>query len=133
MPPLPSGVSKDTIRAVFEAINGPSATSRLPSSAASVNATLVKASPGSVNTISGVNAAAAVTYLKLYNKATAPTVGTDTPFATLALSASSAFNLNLSGLQFSTGIGFGLTTGAADNSTAAVASGDILGLTITYA
>lgn len=130
---LPSGVSKDSIRALSESLSRPDSVSRIASAAASVNATSAKASAGTVFTISGYNAAAAVRYLKLYNKASAPTVGTDTPFVTLALPATTAFNIDLHGLQFSTGIAYGLTTGAADNNTSALTAADVVGLSITYA
>lgn len=110
----------------------PSAVARLMSSAATTNATSAKASAGDVFTIVGENVAATVLYLKLYNKATAPTVGTDTPFLTLALKATSAFSFTFPALYFSTGIAYALTVGAADADTTAVAAGDILGLNIVY-
>ncbi len=111
----------------------PRSASRLPSSLASVNATLVAAGGGSVFMINGLNATAGVKYLKLYDKATAPTVGTDVPVVTLALPASAPFEFNLEGFRFQLGIGFGLVTGAADASAVAVAAGDILGQNILYA
>lgn len=110
-------------------------TGRLLSAAATTNATNVKASAGRVYGIQGYNAVAAVTYLKLYNIATAPTVGTTVPVKTLALPPSSAFAFDWPrGYAFATGIGFGLTAaaGGADNSTTAVAAGDVLGLNIDY-
>lgn len=110
----------------------PSAVARLMSSAATTNATSAKASAGDVFTIVGENVAATVLYLKLYNKATAPTVGTDTPFLTLALKATSPFSFTFPALYFSTGIAYALTVGAADADTTAVAAGDILGLNIVY-
>jgi lysophospholipase L1-like esterase len=54
-------------------------------SANSTNATSVKASAGSVGLIVVSNINAAVRYLKMYNKASAPTVGTDTPVMTIAV------------------------------------------------
>lgn len=110
----------------------PNAASRIPSAAASVNATSAKASAGDVHCISGFNAAASVRYLKFYAKATAPTVGTDTPVLTLALPVG-AFNINLNGHYIATGIAYGLTTGAADADSGALTLADIVGLTITYA
>jgi hypothetical protein len=60
------------------------AITRLVSAAASTNATSAKAAPAQVHSVVGYNAAAALRYLKLYDKASAPTVGTDTPFMTIA-------------------------------------------------
>lgn len=111
----------------------PSGASRIPSSAANTNATSAKTSAGDIHCISGVNTSASVIYLKFYNKASAPTVGTDVPALTIALPASAPFNINLNGHYLGTGIAYGLTTDAADSGATAVASGDILGLTITYA
>jgi len=108
---------------------------RLLSAAANTNPTLVKASAGRVYKIQGYNAAAAVRYLKLYNKATAPSVGTDTPVITLALQPSAAFALDFAniGFYFATGIGFGLTVASADNDTTALTAGDIVGMNVFYA
>lgn len=96
-------------------------------SAASTNATVVKSSAGTLFGISVSNINAAVRYLKLYNKASAPTVGTDVPVLTIPLPAGSCQVLSFGsrGLRFSTGIGFALTTGAADSDTAAVAASEI--------
>lgn len=111
-------------------------TSRLPASANSNNATVVKASAGDVFTIIGLNATAGVKYLKLYNKATAPAPGTDNALlmAVFALAASSPFSFQLaaSGLYFATGIGFALVTGASDTDNTSVAANDILGLNLLY-
>lgn len=112
---------------------GPNAVSRLVSAAASVNATLVKNSAGVVYRISGYNANAAARYLKLYDKATAPTVGTDTPIWTEYLAPQSKFEISLpAGLYLATGIGYGLTTGVADNDTGALTAADVLALNVAY-
>jgi hypothetical protein len=99
-------------------------------SAATTNATSVKASAGQIGFIFAINLNAAIRYLKLYNKASAPTVGTDTPIATLPIPASSTgagFMLTIpSGVNFSTGIAYATTTGVADSDTAAVAANEIL-------
>ena len=98
-------------------------------SAASTNATSVKGSAGQVYNVQCFNVNAAVRYLKLYNKATAPTVGTDTPVKTLAIpgnTAGSGFVIGWSqGLEFGTGIAFALTTEATDAGTTAVAVNEI--------
>ena len=66
-------------------------------------------------------------YVKLYDKSSAPTVGTDTPVLTLAIPAGSAANAHFSmGIAFSNGIGIGGTTAVADASTAAPASNDLV-------
>ena len=97
-------------------------------SAASTNATVVKASQGCVTTITATNVHATdIRYLKLYNKATAPTVGTDTPvqvYALAPLGGGVAITF-LDGLQFSLGICFALTTGIAHTDVAAIGANDV--------
>ena len=72
---------------------------------------------------------AAVRYLKLYNKATAPTVGTDVPVKTIAIPGNTAgAGVVLAwphGLAFGTGIAFALTTEATDAGTTGVAGSEI--------
>lgn len=105
---------------------------RLVSAAASVNATIVKASGGRVYKITGQNAAEAVKYIKLYNKATAP-AETDTPVATFAVAASAPFTIEFdAGLYFSAGIGYRLTGANADADTTALTAADILSLNVFY-
>lgn len=111
----------------------PNATSRIPSSANSTNATSAKATAGDLCNVNGYNSSATVTYLKFYNKATAPTVGTDVPVLTIPLPPLLAFSYSLDSFYFSTGIAYGLTTDAADAGTTAVAAGAILGLNVVYA
>lgn len=115
------------------AVFGGTNAARLPSAAASANATLVRAGAGRVYEINGQNAKAAVVYLKLYDKATTPTVGTDVPVYTMACAASGPFRFDLGGFQFTLGIGYGLTTDAADAGTTALTAADVLGLNIAYA
>lgn len=116
----------------FDPITKPSSVSRIASAAASTNPTSAKNSAGEVFRVTGNNVKASVVYLKLYNKATAPTVGTDAPFMTIPLAASSVFNHTLDGLYMGTGIAYGFTTDAADNGTTALASGDVLGFSLAY-
>ena len=108
---------------------------RLLSSAATTNATLVKAGAGRMFLVIGRNNAAAIRYLKFYNKASAPTVGTDVPVLTIALDASARFEIDLNpyGQFFTTGIAFAITGAVADNDTTAIAAADILALNIWYA
>jgi hypothetical protein len=100
-------------------------------SAASTNGSSVKGSAGQVYVIYAVNTNAAVRYLKLYNKASAPTVGTDTPVLTLPIpgnTAGAGFLLNTGGIgiAFATGIALAITTGSADADTGAVAAGEVI-------
>lgn len=114
----------------------PNAASRIASAAASVNATSAKGSAGNVFKVFGNNAKASIIYVKIYNKATAPTVGTDTPVLTIPIAASSRFDIDLGGaigFYLGTGIAYGFTTDAADNGTTALLAADILGFTLTYA
>lgn len=99
-------------------------------SAASTNSTSVKGSAGQVYGWYISNTNAAVCYVKLYNKATAPTVGTDTPVMTICVPGSTTgggTNVEFAnGIAFGTGIGLGVTTAVADNSTAAVAANEVV-------
>lgn len=99
-------------------------------SAGSTNATSLKGSAGQIYMISAINLNAAVRYLKIYNKATAPTVGTDTPVWTFPIPASATgagFVLSIpTGVEFSLGIALALTTGVADADTGAVAANEII-------
>lgn len=96
-------------------------------SAGSTNGTSVKASAGVVSGWFLSNQNPATRYVKLYNKAITPTVGTDVPVMTLALPGGASANVGLpSAVAFATGIGLGTTTGYADNDTGAVLAGDII-------
>lgn len=112
-----------------------SAVSRIASSANSTNGTVAKAGAGDLFAIQGYNTTASVVYLKLYNKASAPTVGTDTPIKTIPIPPNAPIPANCAwanGLYFSTGIAYALTGAAADSDTTAVAAGAIVGLNLDY-
>lgn len=111
----------------------PLVTSRILSAAASTNGTSAKGSAGTLYHVMGYNAAAAGRYLKFYNKASAPVVGTDIPVLTIYLPAATAFVLPWpAGRLFTTGIAYALTTGVADNDTGALTAADVLGLNVEY-
>jgi hypothetical protein len=100
-------------------------------SAASTNATSVKGSAGQVYMITASNVNAAVRYLKFYNKATSPTVGTDTPVCTFAIPGNTAgagtnIPVPACGLEFGTGIALALTTEATDAGSTGVAANEIV-------
>lgn len=95
--------------------------------AASTNSTSLKASAGRVFRIIASNTTATNKYLKFYNKATAPTVGTDTPMLTVLVPPNNTIEINGTfPIYFATGIGYAITGGAASADTTAVAAGDVI-------
>jgi hypothetical protein len=88
-------------------------------SATGLNATVVKGSPAKLTILNIVNGAATLRYFKIYNKASAPTVGTDIPLITITLpTGSSSFTLPaFIGIDFSVGLSFACTLGVADSDT----------------
>ncbi len=87
---------------------------------------VVKSTPGQWYGYYIANVSAAYRYVKVYDIATAPDA-TATPVETLAIPPGSAANLSMpNGLQFSNGIAFRCTTGAADNDTGVPAAGDVI-------
>lgn len=96
-------------------------------SAASTNATSVKGSAGQVYGWYVSNSNASPRYVKLYDKASSPTVGTDTPKMTIMVPGAGGANVEFSmGIPFSSGIAFAMTTGAADSDTGAVAANEVI-------
>ena len=100
-------------------------------SAASTNATSVKASAGQIFSLCAFNTNAAAAYLKLYNKASAPTVGTDTPVQVYTIPGATTgggfvLPIPVCGITFGTGIALATTTGAADSDTGAVAASEVV-------
>lgn len=98
--------------------------------AASTNATSVKGSAGTLYALMVTSVNAAARYIKFYNKASAPTVGTDVPVLVFGIpgnTAGNGFTLSIPacGINFSTGIAFAITTGIADADTGAVAASEI--------
>lgn len=97
-------------------------------SAATTNATSIKGSAGQFYSMAGYNTNAAPRYLKLYDKASAPTVGTDTPVWVMMLpgnAAGAGANLSLPlPLACTLGLAFAITGGIADNDTTSVGAGD---------
>lgn len=101
-------------------------------SLASVNATLVLARPGVLSQIALSNHDASHSFIKFYNKATAPVVGTDVPLATMLIPTKGITIITLPfGLNFSIGMGFGLTKNPNISDTTAVGADSIVGF-ITY-
>lgn len=105
----------------------------LDTAAATTNATSVKVTATELFNIHAYNAAASVRYLKIYNLAVAPTVGTSVPILTFGIPAGGTINIQWAkGLYLSTGLAFAMTTGATTASTAALTANDVTGLSISY-
>lgn len=117
------------------ASGGIASTYKLPACAATTNATNVKGSAGRVYKIQLQNTIGVARYLRLFDKATAPVPGTDTPVKTIPIPVSTVYNLDFGdiGYYFANGIGFAITQGVADNDTLACGANDILALNIDYA
>jgi hypothetical protein len=96
-------------------------------SAATTNLTSVKASAGTLYGGMLTNVSASTRYVKLYNKASAPVLASDTPIAVFVLAAGSSLQVNYGqlGHRFSLGIALAITGGVADTDTTAVALGDV--------
>jgi hypothetical protein len=96
--------------------------------AAGTNATSVKGSAGGIQRIIVTNTNAALRYLKFFNKATAPTVGTDTPVLTIGVPPLSTLPINceMAPIVFTNGIAYAMVTGAADLDSVAVAANDLI-------
>lgn len=98
--------------------------------AATTNATSVKTTAGNVFSLDVTNTSASVMYLKLYNKTSAPTVGTDIPIATIPIPATSfqSFTFGRLGKRFASGIAFALTGAMVATDTTAVAAGSYVNI-----
>jgi hypothetical protein len=97
-------------------------------SAATTNATSVKASAGTIGVLHLHNTSGATKYFKLYNKASAPTVGTDVPIYTIpiATGAFAQMSIPAMGLRLATGIAYAITDGLADSDNTAVGANDVI-------
>lgn len=116
LPYIDNGTTLDIVRK-------PNVFKSVASSAASGNPDFAKASAGDITMFWGLCAGTAA-YLQLYNKASAPTVGTDTPVLRYPLLANAAFSETIpnGGAYFGTGIAFAFTTDAAGTTGSAAAA-----------
>jgi hypothetical protein len=122
-----AAVAADPTLAVAISPNLPVPTASFVNSAATTNATSVKASAGTVYSITASNTGAAAAFVKFYNLAAAPTVGTSVPVFTMSIPASGTVTINpsLVGIRFATGIALAITNLAADSDTTAVAANQV--------
>lgn len=114
--------------------SGPTASGGLSmntlTSAATTNATVVKASAGQLYDIYLSNINAAPAYVKFYNKATTPTCNSDTIVQKFIIpgnaTGAGAIVSSAMGKAFSSGISYCITTGAANNDNTAVAASEVI-------
>lgn len=91
-----------------------------------VTGSIVKAYAGGVFNLDVSNSNAAARYLKVYDKATAPTAS-DTPIRTYYLPPLSLTSIPVpDGIKFSNGISLRATTGIADADTGAPTANDVV-------
>ena len=98
--------------------------------AATTNAFVQRSAAGNLFEVTASNPTATAAYLKFYNKATAPTVGTDIPVMTIPVPANSfvSYVPGGQGKRFTTGIALAVTGAiTAADTTAAVAGVQIHG------
>ena len=99
-------------------------------SANSTNGTNIKSSSGNLYGWSITNTNASIRYVKVYDKSTTPSVGTDTPILTIMIPGNAngtGNNIFISGgMAFTNGLGIGITTGAPDNDTGAVGANEVI-------
>jgi hypothetical protein len=103
--------------------------------AATTNATLIKAGPGQIISITAINVNAAVRYLKLYDSNRSPSAGTGTPVRRYGIPGATAgagfILVPTLPMKFVNGIAFTMTTGVADTDATALTANDVI-LTIEY-
>lgn len=92
------------------------------------NANLLRAGAANLGYLHVTNLSAATKYLKLYNKATVPVIGTDNPVFIYPIPAGfcGVLVMSAAGIRaFPLGLGFGITANYAVTDTTAVAAGDV--------
>lgn len=103
------------------------ATAYFLNSAAGTNGALIITGTSGVQAFFASNVGATGAFVKLYNKATAPVVGTDVPEMIIAVPAGGLVELTpgFAGYRFALGLGIAITGAAADTDTTAVAAGQV--------
>ena len=108
------------------------ATPYFVNSAATTNGALILTGTSGLQAFWATNTGAAAAFVKLYNKATAPTVGTDVPEMIIPVPAAvggvpgvAEITPGFNGHRFLLGLGIAITGGVADSDTTAVAAGQV--------
>lgn len=101
-------------------------------SAATTNGALIITGTSGLQTFWASNIGATPAFVKLYNKATAPTVGTDVPAMIIPVPAAvsgvpgvAPLPVGFSGFRFALGLGIAITGAVADSDTTAIAAGQV--------
>lgn len=96
-------------------------------SAASTNGALIITGTSGLQAFFASNSGASDAWVRLFNKATAPVVGTDIPEMLIRVAAGGQFELSpgFNGYRFPLGLGIAITGGSADTDTTAVAAGQV--------
>lgn len=101
-------------------------------SLATANATSVKTTAGTIGTLVVANTSASWRWLKLFNKTSAPTMGTDSPVMVIGIPpGQTVVYQNPMPIRFLTGIAYAITANPADLDTTAIGAGDVV-LSISY-
>lgn len=108
------------------------ATPYILNSAATTNGALILTGTSGLQAFYATNTGATAAFVKLYNKATAPTVGTDVPAMILYVPAAVSgvpgvctLPIGFSGFRFALGLGIAITGAVGDSDTTAVAAGQV--------
>jgi hypothetical protein len=108
------------------------ATPYFVNSAATTNGALILTGTSNLGAFYATNEGASVAYVKLYNKATAPTVGTDVPEMTIPVPAAASGVpgvacpfIGFHGFRFALGLGIAITRNAVHTDTTAVGASEV--------
>jgi hypothetical protein len=108
------------------------ATPYFVNSAATTNGALILTGTSGVSAFYATNTGASAAFVKLYNKATAPTVGTDVPEMIIPVPAAvsgvpgvASLPMGFHGFRFALGLGIAITGAVGDSDTTAVAAGQV--------
>ena len=108
------------------------ATPYFVNSAATTNGALILTGTSGLSAFYATNTGATAAFVKLYNKATAPTVGTDVPEMIIPVPAAvsgvpgvASLSMGFHGFRFALGLGIAITGAVADSDTTAVAAGQV--------
>lgn len=123
------GTEQDFVASLKPDIKGGSQIYRLVS-LATTNGNNIKSTVGQVYGWFMSNTNASPRFVKLYNSATSPTVGTTTPLMTITIPGNSngaGTNVDFSsGISFSSGIGIAITGLVADSDTTAISANEVV-------